>query len=318
LCPGNGIVDRVPPSARQAQTAHHGRKAATAKAGVVTGGAARRGIKYGQQAQASSKGRASKTVVVEIALCRKYERGASLTELAKTSHKRPLTLAGILKRNGVALREETHEELALLETRRSERLARSASTAVRAGDAATKLQTEAASALQRLVAKASVGEVKEFVQLAKMSPDAETEPAPWGEPPSATELANAVLANTRKKFALRRTVERDSLTRSATATALGTSSTAVTDRLEAGRLVGLKRGREWLIPSWQLDADSRDGILVGLEELLSVFPAGPVSLSNWVKKPSVDLDGQSPEEALRKGRVSEVVNLARQLSAAGW
>jgi hypothetical protein len=92
----------------------------------------------------------------------------------------------------------------------------------------------------------------------------------------------------------------------------------VTDRLEAGRLVGLKRGREWLIPSWQLDADSRDGILVGLEELLSVFPAGPVSLSNWVKKPSVDLDGQSPEEALRKGRVSEVVNLARQLSAAGW
>jgi hypothetical protein len=37
-----------------------------------------------------------------------------------------------------------------------------------------------------------------------------------------------------------------------------------------------------------------------------------------VKEPAVDLDGQTPLEELSKGRVDDVVRLARQLSSAGW
>ena len=252
-------------------------------------------------------------------MCKRYEEGASLTALVEEFHWSPLSVLRILSRNRVPVRE-TRQEVQELRAASHRRIPRT-SEAVPAGPGAPggSLQSEAASAMKRLLTEASLDELREIVELADLTPQGEdAETSPWGPPPTPDQLADAVLVNTRKSFAARRDVEQASLPRSAVAAALGTSATAVTDRLEAGKLVGLKRGREWLIPSWQLDADSRDGLLPGLVELIATFPGGPVSLSAWVKKPAVDLDGQTPHEALSKGRVDEVVRLARQLSAAGW
>jgi len=47
------------------------------------------------------------------------------------------------------------------------------------------------------------------------------------------------------------------------------------------------------------------------------FPGGVVALSAWVSKASSDLKGASPREALVRGRVAEVVEVARNLTAAG-
>ncbi len=259
-------------------------------------------------------------LAVERRVCKRYEEGASLATLAEEFHRRPLWIVGILSRSHMPVREETRQELRELRAASRGRTPRVTETAPAGpGTPDSSLQSEAASVMKRLLAEASPDELREIVQLADPTPSEEdTGASPWGPPPTPDQLADAVLANTRKSFAARRDVEHTSLPRSAVAAALGTSATAVTDRLEAGKLVGLKRGREWLIPSWQLHADSRDGLVPGLADLIATFPGGPVSLSAWVKKPAVDLDGLTPLEALSKGHVDAVVRLARQLPAAGW
>jgi hypothetical protein len=294
---------------------------------------AQRRRKTGAAAQATSaeaanvdprhKHQKTKTVrklAFERRVCKRYEEGASLAALADEFHRRPQWIVGILSRSHTPVREETRQELRELRAASRGRVPRmSEADPAGSGTPGTALQSEAASVMKRLLAEASSDELRKIVQLADPTPQEEdAEASPWGPPPTPDKLADAVLANTRKSFAARREVEQDSLSRSAVAAALGTSATAVTDRLEARKLVGLKRGREWLIPSWQLHADSKDGLLPGLAELIATFPGGPVSLSAWVKKPAVDLDGQTPLEGLSKGRVDDVVRLARQLSSAGW
>jgi hypothetical protein len=88
--------------------------------------------------------------------------------------------------------------------------------------------------------------------------------------------------------------------------------------LESRRLLGFRRDRRWLIPAWQLDAEAERGVLPGLGAVQQAFPGGVVALSAWVSKASVDLAGASPREALTRGQVAEVIEVARNLTAAGW
>ncbi|RJK92510.1 DNA-binding protein [Vallicoccus soli] len=113
-------------------------------------------------------------------------------------------------------------------------------------------------------------------------------------------------------------MELASLTRSDAAALLGTSEQAVTDLLEARRLLGLKQGRRWLIPAWQLNAETERGVLPGLDRVAAHFPGGLVALSSWATTASPDLDGHTPAQALARGAVDRVVSVARSLSAAGW
>jgi hypothetical protein len=271
--------------------------------------------------QSSHQAKAARKADLERRVCARYRAGASLAELVDEFRRRPSTLYSVLIRHRVELREETRQEIRDLGTAGRHGTPRATVAGRTPPDSGgASLKSDAATAMQHLLRGASPDELREIVQLANLTPQQEEDPggSPWGPPPSPDQLADAVLANTRKSFAARREIEQDSLSRADVAAALGTSATAITDRLEAGKLVGLKRGREWLIPSWQLHADSKDGLLPGLSELVSAFPGGPVSLSRWVKKPTVDLDGETPLAALTKARVDEVVRMARQLSAAGW
>lgn len=139
----------------------------------------------------------------------------------------------------------------------------------------------------------------------------------WGPSPSREDIAAGVVADLRRRFAGRRSMEEVSLSRTEVAELLAISPQAVTDALEARRLLGVRRGRSWLIPAWQLDAEAERGLLPGIGALAEAFPGGLVTLSAWVVQPHVDLDGRSPRDAMALGDGERVTALARSLNAAG-
>lgn len=133
----------------------------------------------------------------------------------------------------------------------------------------------------------------------------------WGPSPPARRVRLAAAQNLSTGVARRRDVLEASLSRVAVADALGKSEQAVSAMLERGALLGLKVGREWRIPAWQLDPGLTTGVLPGLRELAMAYLDGVVSLSEWVQRPNSDLDGDTPRGALRRGSVDDVVAAAR-------
>lgn len=140
----------------------------------------------------------------------------------------------------------------------------------------------------------------------------------WGPAPSRAATASATLNDLRRQHAARRALADSGITRKDAADLLGISPQAVTERLDTRQLVGVKTGREWRIPTWQFDLDSATGVLPALDRLQQVFPGGPVSLSKWVHRPSPDLDGLAPRDALARDDSDRVCALADALTAAGW
>lgn len=117
-------------------------------------------------------------------------------------------------------------------------------------------------------------------------------------------------------FVARRDLLRVALSTSEVAELLGVSPQAVLDRLRDGDLVGLKDGREWRIPMWQVNASAERGFVPAIAGLRRLFPGGVVSLSRWATTPNVDLDGVAPADALAAGRVQEVIAVAATATAA--
>jgi|GEM_PF-2148630 len=143
-------------------------------------------------------------------------------------------------------------------------------------------------------------------------------PAVWGRSPSRTTRELAESANLKKAFLTRQSVLQASVSRGQAAALLGLSEQAVTKHLDQGRIVGIKDKGRWAIPAWQLDADTRDGYLDGIDRLARVFPGGPVALTRWVTRPAADFDGRTPRDLLARNRVDEVVRAAQALTAKGW
>ena len=143
-------------------------------------------------------------------------------------------------------------------------------------------------------------------------------PAVWGRAPSRTTRELAESANLKKAFLTRQSVLQESISRGQAAALLGLSEQAVTKHLDQGRIVGIKDKGRWAIPAWQLNADTRDGYLDGIDRLARVFPGGPVALTRWVTRPAADFDGRTPRDLLARNRVDEVVRAAQALTAKGW
>jgi hypothetical protein len=132
----------------------------------------------------------------------------------------------------------------------------------------------------------------------------------WGRAPGLRSVRAAAAANLALGVDRRSAVLRASVTRSDVARALGKSEQAVSAMLERGALLGLKEGREWRIPAWQLDPDRPRGVLPGLRDVSDAFRDGVVSLTEWVQRPHPDLDGETPRRALARDRVDAVVAAA--------
>lgn len=138
----------------------------------------------------------------------------------------------------------------------------------------------------------------------------------WGAAPLADSVASARRTSERRRDEeLARALD-GALTREEAGKRLGVTPQAVSDRLRARRLVGLRRGREWRFPSWQF---GDDGALPGIEKVIAAWPGTPLALSTWAVTPSVDLDGRSPAEVLgRGGPLEPVLDLIHSLAAAAW
>jgi hypothetical protein len=140
----------------------------------------------------------------------------------------------------------------------------------------------------------------------------------WGPAPSTARTHTAALQTLKNEFVARRALLDTALNRTEVAELLGVSPQAVLDRLADGDLLGLKDGREWRIPIWQIHAGAERGFLPGLAALRRAFPGGLVALSHWATAPNADLDGSTPADALAAGRVDDVVAVAAAATAAAW
>lgn len=138
----------------------------------------------------------------------------------------------------------------------------------------------------------------------------------WGPAPGAAQLA---AARELQEHARQRTLSRvldGALTREQVASRLGVTPQAVSERLKGGKLIAVRRGREWRFPAWQLGADDA---LPGLSELVAAWPGTPVGLSTWATTPTADLDDRTPAEVLgRRDGPARAIALAEQISAAAW
>ena len=131
----------------------------------------------------------------------------------------------------------------------------------------------------------------------------------FGHEPPPEAFQEALAWNLSVATERRRALIAASLTRRDVARRLAVSPQAVSDMLERGALIGLKEGREWRIPAWQLDDESPTGVVPGLQRIASRFPGSVVALSLWVAREHPDLDGLTPREALRRGDVEDVLRL---------
>ncbi len=158
----------------------------------------------------------------------------------------------------------------------------------------------------------------EFERTVEAVPSAALNPALWGPEPTIAEQRTAALRNLQAQYRARSAVMDQSLTRSEAANLLEVSEQAILDRLEAGDLVGLRKGREWRLPMWQFHAGTERGFLPGLAALKDLFTDGVVALSEWVTAPNVDLDGVSPVQELAIDNTADVIAVAAAATSAAW
>lgn len=131
--------------------------------------------------------------------------------------------------------------------------------------------------------------------------------------PSARDVGGAAATSIRLSREARETVLAKSLSRREGATVLGVTPQAVSEELRTGALVGRLEGARGAFPHGNSIRTSQEA---GSRELINFgpYPGGPVSLSLW-ERSTLDLGGICPLEAIRRGRLDEVLAL---LSAAKW
>jgi hypothetical protein len=114
----------------------------------------------------------------------------------------------------------------------------------------------------------------------------------WGAGPDSVTAVKAVFADLSDQFAQRQQLAANGISRDDATELLGITAQSVTAKLASRKLVGIKVGREWRLPTWQFDPDVPTGVLPDLDTLHAVFPGGPVSLSRWMLRTQPEFDGR--------------------------
>jgi hypothetical protein len=128
----------------------------------------------------------------------------------------------------------------------------------------------------------------------------------------------ATLADLSDQFAQRHQLAANGMSRDDAAELLGIAAQSVTAKLASRKLVGIKVGREWRLPTWQFAPDAAAGVLPDLDTLQAVFPGGPVSLSRWMLRAQPEFDGRNAREEMILHGSAPVIGLAQVLTATGW
>ena len=178
--------------------------------------------------------------------------------------------------------------------------------------------TELRDAVAAVVNEADQSEVARLEAAAAAESPDDLDERFWGAAPDSVTVATAVLADLSDQFAQRQQLADDGITRDATAELLGITAQSVTAKLAARKLVGIKLGREWRLPTWQFAPDVATGVLPDLDTLQAVFPGGPVTLSQWMLKAQPEFDGRSAREEMIVHGSTPVIELAQVLTATAW
>lgn len=173
-------------------------------------------------------------------------------------------------------------------------------------------------AVAALVSEADESEVARLEAAATADSSDDLDERFWGHAPDPVAAARAVFADLSDQFARRHQFAADGLSRDEAAELLGIAAQSVTAKLASRKLVGIKVGREWRLPTWQFDPDAPAGVLPDLDRLQAVFPGGPVSLSRWMLKAQPEFNGRNAREEMLVRGSSSVIELARVLAATGW
>ncbi|WP_424075910.1 helix-turn-helix domain-containing protein [Mycobacterium sp.] len=172
--------------------------------------------------------------------------------------------------------------------------------------------------VEALVNQADESELARLEAAATAKPSDDLDERFWGPAPDSVTAIKAVVDDLSEQFAQRRRLAEDSLSREEVAKLLGIAAQSVTSKLESGKLIGIKVGREWRLPRWQFDPDNTSGVLPDLDTLQAAFPGGPVSLSNWIIRAQPEFDGRTPRDDMLIHGSAPVIKVARALTAAGW
>jgi hypothetical protein len=178
--------------------------------------------------------------------------------------------------------------------------------------------TELRDAIAAVVNEADQSEVARLEAAAAAESPDDLDELFWGAAPDSVTAVTAVLADLSDQFAQRHQLAADGISRDATAELLGITAQSVTAKLAARKLVGIKLGREWRLPTWQFDPDAPTGVLPDLDTLQAVFPGGPVTLSRWMLRAQPEFDGRSAREEMIVHGSAPVIELAQVLTATAW
>lgn len=112
-------------------------------------------------------------------------------------------------------------------------------------------------------------------------------------------------------FNYRRRLLANALSASRVAEMLGTSRQTPHDRVKAGLLLAILDNNTLKFPEWQFDPEGPNGVVKGLPEVLDAMQCGTFAKISWLASPNKVFDGSRPIDALKMGRVDEVVHEAQ-------
>ncbi|MGB6209366.1 helix-turn-helix domain-containing protein [Mycobacterium sp.] len=178
--------------------------------------------------------------------------------------------------------------------------------------------TQLRAAVKALVNDADDSEVDRLEAAATAESADDLDERFWGPSPDSVTAVKAVFADLSDQFAQRQQFAANGISRDDAAELLGITAQSVTAKLASRKLVGIKLGREWRLPTWQFDPDVPTGVLPDLDALQAVLPGGPVTLSSWMLRTQPEFDGRNACEEMVFHGSSPVIELARVLTATGW
>lgn len=115
------------------------------------------------------------------------------------------------------------------------------------------------------------------------------------------------LISTFKLFEFRRNLLANSISSTGVAEMLGVSRQTPHDRAKAGQLLGILDNNVLKFPEWQFDARGPNGVVQGLPEVLQALKCSTFAKISWLATPNAIFEGVRPIDALRMGRIEDVL-----------
>jgi len=115
-----------------------------------------------------------------------------------------------------------------------------------------------------------------------------------------------------KALSFRRALLQNALTVSEARRQLGVGSNqTIHNWIRDKKLLALPDRHRKLIPPWQFDAETRDGIVQGLSSVLHVLSATPFGIAHWLTTKNQHLREMAPIDLLKQGHIKQVLDEAR-------